>query len=246
MQPDLPGYVAPDAIPARALRTGALVPGIGYGTFSARYSPAEVGAATLDALRMGYRMLDCAAAYGNEPSIGEAIPKAAEYGIARKDLFILGKLPNTMHGRQNVAAACRKSLSDLGLTWLDAFLVHWPVPNALSPDAAKGIYTPESRPYVHVEFMDTLRGMEDLVREGLVRAIGVSNVTVGKLRRILRDASIPPAINEMESHPAFQQDSLFRFSAENGVLPVAYSPLGSPARPERNRMPGDAVDTQEP
>jgi len=242
----LPGAVDPESIAKRELRDGSSIPCIGFGTFSAKYPPGEVAEAADTALRLGYRMLDCAAAYNNEEYIGQVIAGAARSGINRDGLYILGKLQNTMHGFRNVEIACKKSLNDLKLDYLDAYLVHWPVPNALSPDAAMGIYDNNSRPYVHEEFMDTWRGMEALVRQGLVRSIGVSNITVAKLKLLLRDAAIAPAINEMELHPTFQQEELFTFSVLNGVLPVAYSPIGSPLRPQRNKMPGDLVDTQDP
>ncbi len=241
-----PGAVDPGIISKRDLNNGSSIPCIGFGTFSAKYSPGEVAAAVQTALGLGYRMLDCAAAYNNEDAIGQVIAGAIGNGVKRDELFILGKLQNTMHGFRNAAIACKKTLSDLKLDRLDAYLMHWPVPNALSPDAAAGIFNPNSRPYTHEEFMDTWQGMESLVRQGLVRSIGVSNVTVAKLRLLLRDAAIAPAINEMELHPTFQQEDLFSFSLQNGILPIGYSPIGSPARPERNKLPGDLVDTQDP
>lgn len=241
-----PEAVDPQSIAKKELRNGFSIPCIGYGTFSAKLSPREVAEAAGTALGLGYRMLDCAAAYGNEEQIGQVIADAVYGGLPREELYILGKLQNTMHGRGNVEIACRKTLSDLGLDYLDAYLVHWPVPNAVSPDAALGVFNSDSRPYVHEVFMDTWRGMEALVRQRLVRSIGVSNVTVAKLKLLLRDAMIAPVINEMELHPTFQQEELFAFSVQSGVLPVAYSPIGSPLRPERNKMPGDLVDTEDP
>lgn len=240
----LPGAPDQGRIASKKLGNGLDMPMIGFGTFSARLSGEETAGAVETALGYGYRMLDCAAMYNNERFIGPVLSEAQAAGIPREELFVLGKLPNTMHGNR-VGAACRKSLSDLKLDYLDAYLVHWPVPNALSPEAASGVYLESSRPYIHEEFMQTWQGMERLVREGLVCSIGVSNVTVNKLSLLLRDADIAPAINEMELHPTFQQDRLFRFSLQNGVLPVAYSPLGAPKRPERNIMPGDLVDTED-
>ena len=96
------------------------------------------------------------------------------------------------------------------LEYLDAYLVHWPVPNALSPRAGEGIYNEDSRPYLHSEYMQTWRAMEELVDAGKVRYIGVSNVSIAKLKLILRDARIAPAICEMELHPCFQQGELYQ------------------------------------
>lgn len=240
----LPGAPEEGQINRKKLNSGFFMPSIGFGTFSARLAPLTVAKAVETALGYGYRMLDCAAMYGNEDVIGDVLRDAQVAGIQREKLFILSKLPNTMHGK-GVAESFRKSLSDLKLDYLDAYLIHWPVPNALSPSAAQGIYLKESRPYVHEEFMDTWRGMEQLVKEGLVRSIGVSNMTVAKLSLLLRDAQIAPAINEMELHPTFQQEEFFNFTLKQGVIPIGYSPVGAPQRPERNKMPGDLVDTED-
>jgi diketogulonate reductase-like aldo/keto reductase len=106
--------------------------------------------------------------------------------------------------------------------------------------------SPGARPYIHEIFMRTWRQMEKLVDLGLTRHIGVSNMTIPKLRLLLRDARIRPAVNEMELHPHFQQPELFDFVRANGIEPVAYSPLGSPGRPERDRTPEDTVDLEDP
>src|ERR1039457_5387304 len=103
----------------------------------------------------------------------------------------------------------------------------------------------DARPYIHAEFMKTWRKMEELVDLGLVRHIGTSNMTVPKLKLLLRDARIKPAVNEMELHPHFQQPQLFDFVRSNGMVPVGYSPVGSPGRPERDRTAEDTVPTQD-
>ncbi len=239
----LPGRLGEEQIVRKSLGNGFSIPFIGFGTFSARLTPAQMGQAVETALGYGYRMLDCAAMYGNEDVIGSVLKDAQSAGIPREELFILSKLPNTKHGK-GVEHQFRKTLTDLKLDYLDAYLVHWPVPNALSPEADKGIYLPESRPYVHEEFMETWQGLEQLVKDGLVRSIGVSNVTLSKLKLLLRDASVAPVINEMEIHPTFQQEELFSYTLSHNILPIAYSPIGAPHRPERNKMPGDLVDTE--
>ncbi|MGO4343784.1 aldo/keto reductase, partial [Pedococcus sp. 2YAF34] len=101
-------------------------------------------------------------------------------------------------------------------------------------------------PYIHDDYMATWRALEGLVDEGVIRHLGTSNVTIPKLELILRDASIAPALNEMELHPTFQQPELFRFCLDHDIQPVGYSPLGSPSRPERDRTDGDIVDIEDP
>ena len=167
-------------------------------------------------------------------------------GVARKDLWITSKLWNNKHAEADVIPSCRQSLKDLQLEYLDLYLVHWPFPNFHPPGCTVDSRSPDSKPYIHENFMRTWRQMERLVDLGLVRHIGTSNVTIPKLKLILRDARIKPAVNEMELHPHFQQPELFRFVQENGIIPIGYSPVGSPARPERDRTSDDTVDIEDP
>jgi len=105
---------------------------------------------------------------------------------------------------------------------------------------------PHARPYRHEDYMRTWRQMEKLVERGLVRHIGTSNMTIPKLRPVLRDATIKPACNEMELHPHFQQPELFAFVVANGIVPIGFSPIGSPSRPDRDRIAADTVDIEAP
>jgi diketogulonate reductase-like aldo/keto reductase len=129
---------------------------------------------------------------------------------------------------------------------LDLYLVHWPFPNFHPPGCDVSSRSPDARPYIHENYMKTWRKMEELVQMGLVRHIGTSNMTVPKLKLLLRDACIKPAVNEMELHPHFQQPELFKFVVENGIEPVGYCPIGSPGRPERDRTPEDTAPTEDP
>jgi diketogulonate reductase-like aldo/keto reductase len=104
----------------------------------------------------------------------------------------------------------------------------------------------DAKPYIHQDYMKTWRAMEALVGMGMVRHIGTSNMTIPKLKLVLRDARIKPAVNEMELHPHFQQPELFKFVVENGMQPVGYCPIGSPGRPERDRTPEDTAPTEDP
>jgi len=229
------------------LYTGGAIPGIGLGTFgSDSYSGEDIAAAVGEALRVGYRYIDCAACYGNENLVGEVLEDAMGGGLPRQDLFVLSKVWNDMHGASNVAKACRKSLKDLRQEYLDCYLVHWPFPNYHPPGCDADTRNPDSRPYIHDEFMETWRAMETLVNEGLVRHIGTSNVTIPKLELILKDVNIKPAVNEMELHPCFQQEELFRYCLKNEIAPIGYSPIGSPNRPERDRTPDDISDMEQP
>jgi alcohol dehydrogenase (NADP+) len=239
--------IDPATVPQRILASGARMPVIGMGTFgSDRYGSDEVSAAVLGALRLGYRLIDCAAVYGNEPAIGVILAEVIADGIPRDDLFVMSKVWNDMHAPDDAVTSVRQSLNDLRLDRLDAVFVHWPFPNSHPPLADTDARDPHARPYLHDEFMATWRALEALVDEGAVRHLGTSNVTIPKLRLILRDARIRPALNEMELHPCFQQPELFQYCRDNGIQPVGYSPLGSPSRPERDRFEDDFVDIEHP
>ena len=239
--------VDPRLVPKRKLYTGALMPAIGLGTFGSDHTTAdEIRAAVKDAASLGYRHFDCASVYANEDRIGAALREAIRSGIPREDLWVTSKLWNDKHGESDVIPACRKSLADLQLQYLDMYLVHWPFPNFHPPHCDVSSRSPDARPYIHQNFMKTWGQLEKLVDLGLVRHIGTSNVTIPKLKLILRDARIKPAVNEMELHPHFQQPELFEFVRAHGIEPVGYSPIGSPGRPERDRTPEDTVDIEDP
>jgi alcohol dehydrogenase (NADP+) len=228
--------------PTRRLSSGAEIPIIGLGTFgSDKYSPDQVAAAVIEAAEVGYRHFDCAAVYGNEKEVGGAL---AATGLHREDLWITGKLWNNRHDEPE--AACEDSLRDLGLEYLDLYLIHWPFPNFHAPGVGVDSRDPHARPYLHDAYMRTWRGLERLVERGLVRHIGTSNMTIPKLELLLADAEVSPTANEMELHPHFQQPELFDYVVSKGILPIGYSPLGSPSRPERDRTPEDTSDTEDP
>ena len=135
---------------------------------------------------------------------------------------------------------------DLRVDYLDLYLVHWPFPNHHPPGCDVTVRNPHAVPYIHENYMRTWRKMEELVDRGLVRHIGTSNMTIPKMKLVLRDARIKPAVNEMELHPHFQQPEFFPYLLENGIQPIGYSPIGSPARPERDRTPEDTSPTEDP
>ena len=239
--------IDPSLVPKRQLASGAAMPAIGLGTFgSDSVSPAQVAAAVKGAADVGYRHFDCASVYENEPEVGAALEEIQRGGIKREELWITSKVWNDKHGEEDLIASCRQSLADLRLNYLDLYLVHWPFPNFHPPGCDVSSRSPDAKPYIHESYMKTWRAMEKLVDLGLVRHIGTSNMTIPKLKLVLRDARIRPAVNEMELHPHFQQPELFRFVRENGIVPVGYCPLGSPGRPERDRTPEDTAPTQDP
>ncbi len=240
--------IDPKTVPSRTLYSGDKMPAVGLGTFGSDHvTHEEVGIAVRTALKIGYRHLDCASVYSNEDQIGKILKDVfAEGEIKREELWITSKVWNDMHGDGEVIASCKKTLEDLQLDYLDLYLVHWPFPNFHPPHCDVDSRSPDSRPYIHEEFMACWRQMEQLVEMGLVRNIGTSNVTIPKLELILRDARIKPAVNELELHPHFQQPELYDFVVANGIVPVGYSPIGSPARPERDRTSDDTVDIEDP
>jgi alcohol dehydrogenase (NADP+) len=239
--------VDPNRVPKRLLYTGASMPALGLGTFGSDHSSAdEVAGAVLGAVSVGYRHIDCASVYGNEPQIGEVLKTIFKAGIKREQLWITSKLWNDRHDEQDVVPACQKTLRDLQLDYLDLYLVHWPFPNYHAPGCDGDFRNPNAKPYIHSGYMKTWRQMEKLVNLGLVRHIGTSNMTIPKLRLLLDDAKTKPACNEMELHPHFQQPELLKYVVDHGMVPIAYSPIGSPRRPERDKTPADTVDIEDP
>ncbi|MCF8359328.1 MAG: aldo/keto reductase [Prolixibacteraceae bacterium] len=235
-------------VPVKTLSNGAEIPVIGLGTFgSDNYSNDQIAQAVKFAIELGYRHIDCASVYGNEKEIGVVLSELINSGtVKREELWITSKVWNDMHGDGEVIASCKKSLNDLQLDYLDLYLVHWPFPNYHAPGCDGDARNPDSKPYIHEEYMAVWRQMEKLVEMGLVKNIGTSNMTIPKMKQVLSDASIKPVVNEMELHPHFQQPELFNFMVENGVVPIGYSPIGSPKRPERDRTPEDTVDIEDP
>lgn len=223
------------------------MPAIGLGTFgSDSVTGEQVAEAVLGAAAVGYRHFDCASVYGNEHLIGTSLEKIIAGGVPREELWINSKVWNDKHAPADVVASCRKTLKDLRLDYLDLYFVHWPFPNFHPPGCTVESRSKDSVPYVHESFMRTWGAMEKLVDEGLVRHIGTSNVTIPKLKLILRDCRIRPAVNEMELHPHFQQPELYDYVTSNKIAVIGYSPIGSPGRPDRDRTPEDTVDVEDP
>lgn len=239
--------VDPRHVPARILSNGARMPVVGMGTFgSDKYGAEAVAAAVVEAAALGYRHFDCASVYGNEAQVGASLKAVLAGGVAREELWVTSKVWNDMHGDGDVVKSCKRSLRELGLDYLDLYLVHWPFPNFHPKGCAGDYHNPEAKPYIHEAYMRVWAQMEELHRAGLVRTIGTSNMTAAKMKLLLRDCRVKPAVNEMELHPHFQQPDLFDFMVSNGVQPIGFCPIGSPSRPARDRTPEDTCELEDP
>ena len=240
--------IDPRLVPKRTLNNGEQIPCIGMGTFGSDHvSPEEVSAAVAGAIRCGYRLFDCASVYGNEDQIGLVLEDAMREGVvSREDLFIVSKVWNDMHGKGDVLLSCAQTLKDLRLDYLDAYFVHWPFANYHAPGCDGDSRNPDSKPFRVEDFMATWRQMERLHDMGLVRSLGMSNMTIPKLEAVLPLCRVKPALIERELHPSFQQPELFAYCVEHGIQPVGFCPIGSPNRPERDKTPDDVNDLEMP
>ena len=240
--------IDPKMVPTRTLSTGEKIPCIGMGTFgSDRFTPEQVSSAVAGAIRVGYRLFDCASVYGNEDLIGQVFEQAMKEGIVkREEFFVASKVWNDMHGKGDVLLSCAKSLRDLRLDYLDFYFVHWPFPNYHAPFCDGDSRNPDSKPFSVDEFMSTWRQMEHLYDMGLVRNLGMSSMTIPKLEAVLPLCRIQPTVIEMELHPCFQQPELYDYVISKGIQPIGFCPIGSPTRPDRDMTPDDIADIQVP
>jgi len=209
-------------------RDGDEMPALGLGTWKS--APGEVYDAVQKALKIGYRHIDCAAFYGNESEIGQALVDAFKSGgIKREDLWVTSKLWNNAHLKEDVRSALEVTLKDFQLDYLDLYLIHWPValkPEIQFPSSTKDFLSLEDAPTVF-----TWQAMEACVKDKLIKHIGVSNFSIKKIKELLDDCEIRPEVNQIELHPFHQQPEMLEFCSKERIFLTAYSPLGSPDRP---------------
>ncbi|GAA5876680.1 hypothetical protein JCM8547_005772 [Rhodosporidiobolus lusitaniae] len=205
---------------------GLTIPAVGLGTWKSQ--PGEVRNAVKVALDAGYKHIDCAWAYGNENEVGQGIKDA---GVNREKIWVTSKVFNGNHRPEGVHEALNKTLSDLKVGYLDLYLMHWPVAWKTGPSDGK-------KPVLDEGFMGdegilkTWRVLEELVKDGKVKHIGVSNFTRSKTKALLEKATIKPAVNQVELNLHCAQYDLVKWHQESGVLLEAYSPLGSTGAPQ--------------
>lgn len=221
---------------------------IGMGTFgSDRYDEDVVAEAVYQAIKIGYRMFDCASVYGNEKQIGMVFKRAFDEGLVkREDLYITSKVWNDKHKEGEVIESCLKSIEDLGIGYIDLYFMHWPYPNYHAKGCDVTSRSADSKPFFVEDYMVAWRQMEELKDRGLAKEIAMSNMTIPKFEAVLPLCRIKPVAHEMELHPSFQQKELFDYCVAKGIKPIAYCPLGSPNRPDRDKEEGDVVDMQMP
>ncbi|WP_367295990.1 aldo/keto reductase [Levilactobacillus yonginensis] len=187
-------------IPALPLNNGNRIPQLGLGVFQVDNAE-DTKNAIKWALAAGYRHIDTAAYYGNEQWVGEAI---RESGLKREDVFVTSKLWNSERGYDETKAAFQATLDRLGFDYLDMFLIHWPAPG----------------------YVDSWKAMEDLYKEGKIKNIGVSNFNQKQMDEILEAGTVKPVVDQIETHPYFQQDEMHAYLESKGIAHEAWSPLG--------------------
>lgn len=206
------------------LNNDVKMPIMGLGTWKSE--PNEVYSAIRWALKLGYVHFDCAPIYGNEDVVGQAFFDAMnEDGLERKDIFVTSKLWNNAHREKDVIPALKDTLFNLKTDYLDLYLIHWPV--AQKKDAIMPLTKDDMIELSYVPIEETWGAMEEAYKQGLVKAIGVSNFGVERLGDLLEKAEINPMVNQVECHPYLQQRKLLEFCKNNMIAMTAYSPIGS-------------------
>jgi diketogulonate reductase-like aldo/keto reductase len=211
--------VTTQTVPGITLNNGVEMPALGLGVFQS--PPAETVGAVEAAIASGYRLVDTAAAYGNEREVGDAIRRS---GIDRSEMFVTTKLWISDYGYEHALVGFDGCLRRLGLDYIDLSLLHHPVPSDFDGTVA------------------AYNAAEQMLADGRARAIGVSNFSERHLENLISQTSVAPAVNQVELHPFFTQQALRDFHAANGIVTQAWSPLGGVTR----YRPADASDVKNP
>ncbi|MET7372376.1 aldo/keto reductase [Micromonospora arida] len=190
-------------IPDISLNDGTTIPQLGFGVF--QIEPKDTVAAVTTALEVGYRHIDTAEMYGNEAEVGEAVRVS---GLDRGSVYVTSKLNNGFHRPDDARRAFDSTLAALKMDYIDLFLIHWPLPTLYDGD-----------------YVSTWKVLEEFQRDGRARSIGVSNFQVSHLQRLADEASVVPAVNQIEAHPYFGNDEVRAYGREHNILTEAWSPI---------------------
>ncbi|MGI8650299.1 MAG: aldo/keto reductase [Rubrobacter sp.] len=191
------------SVPSITLNDGNAIPQLGFGVF--QIEPENTAEAVIKALNIGYRHIDTAEMYGNEKEVGEAV-RASD--LDRSDIYVTSKLNNSFHEPDDARAAFEQTLSDLGLDYVDLFLIHWPLPTQYNGD-----------------YVSTWKVMEEFKADGRAKSIGVSNFQTEHLEKLAAETETVPAVNQIEVHPYFTNEAVRRYGQENGIYTEAWSPI---------------------
>lgn len=194
------------------LQNGVKMPCVGYGTWQTPDGDVARNSVRT-AIEAGYRHIDTAAGYGNEASVGAGI---RESGVAREELFVTTKHWIVDRGYEKTIAACEQSLKNLGMDYMDLYLIHWPAVAKVTPN------------WEEIN-ADTWRAFEKLYQDGKIRAIGVSNFLPNHMDSLIANSTVKPMVNQIEFHPGYTQPELVKYCREKGITVQAWSPLGSGA-----------------
>jgi len=230
--------------PTIKMNNGKEIPVLGFGTWclgqkdDKSFDEPLIRRAVQHAVRIGYRHIDCAQDYLNEHLVGDALKELFDKKeITREELFVTSKLNQPYHAAKHVEMALLKTLKDLQLEYLDLYLIHWPIAfdfvdygeNAKHRGWSHQKYNPwDTKINGNISIRETWQAMEEMVNKGYVKSIGVSNFNVQLLGDLLSYATIPPVVNQVESHPYLQQSGLVKYCAMHNIVVEAYSPLGTP------------------
>ncbi|KAF5271994.1 hypothetical protein FQR65_LT04975 [Abscondita terminalis] len=205
------------------LNSGDEIPVVGLGTYKS--AKGEVSQAVKDAIEVGYRHFDCAWFYLNEEEVGIGLRAKIEDGtVKREDLFVVTKLWNNFHDKESVVPMLKQQLKNLGLDYVNLYLMHWPFGFKKEADCWPVDDVPNA--YSDVDYLETWKGMEECVKLGLARNIGISNFNSEQIERLLNSANIKPATNQIEVNPNINNKKLIKFCKEKGIVVTGYCPLG--------------------